>query len=92
MFLWLIMVTHHYFMNHGHVFIFHTHGQECNHSASKTWLTIVIIMVITRFPMVNHSSLKKEYIDSLLWAILLKVVMSGYGSNMSIKILTTVRM
>ena len=46
---------------HGHVFIFHSHGQECNHSATKTWLTIVIIMVIKNFPKVNHPSLKKEY-------------------------------
>ena len=57
------MVDHGYpRLFHGHVFIFHTQGQE-NHSAMKTWLTIVIIMVITGFPMVNHSSLKKEYND-----------------------------
>ena len=56
----VFMVYHGYpWLFHGHVFIFHTHGQECNHSAMKTWLTIVIIMVITSFPMVNHSSLKK---------------------------------
>ena len=58
----VFMVNHGYpWLFHGHVFIFHTQGQECNHSATKTWLTIVIIMVITSFPMVNHSSLKKEY-------------------------------
>ena len=60
----VFMVDHGYpWLFHGHVFIFHTHGQECNHSATKTWLTIVIIMVITSFPMVNYSSLKKEYND-----------------------------
>ena len=58
----VFMVDHGYpWLFHGHVFIFHTHGQKCNHSATKTWLTIVIIMVITSFPMVIHSSLKKEY-------------------------------
>ena len=58
----VFMVDHGYpWLFHDHVFIFHTHGQECNHSAMKTWLTIVIIMVITSFPVVNHSSLKKEY-------------------------------
>ena len=55
------MIDHGYpWLFHGHVFIFHTHGQECNHRAMKTWLTIVIIMVITGFPMVNHLSLKME--------------------------------
>ena len=54
----VFMIDHGYpWLFHGHVFIFHTHGQECNHSAMKTWLTIVIIMVITSFPIVNHSSL-----------------------------------
>ena len=54
----VFMVDHGYpWLFHGHVFMFHTH----DHSATKTWLTIVIIMVITSFPMVNHSSLKKEY-------------------------------
>ena len=58
----VFMIDHGYpWLFHGHVFIFHTHGQECNHSATKTWLIIVIIMVITSFPMINHSSLKKEY-------------------------------
>ena len=58
----VFMVDHSYpWLIHGHIFIFHTHAQECNHSETKTWLTIVIIMVITSFPMVNHSSLKKEY-------------------------------
>ena len=46
-------------------------------------------MVITSFPMVNHSSLKKEYNDRPLQTILLKATMSGYGSTMSIKILDT---
>ena len=46
-------------------------------------------MVITSLPMVNHSSLKKEYDGRPLYAILLKAGMSGYGSNMSIKILDT---
>ena len=57
------MVDHGYpWSFHGHVFIFHTQGQE-NHSATKTWLTIVIIIVITGFAVVNHLSLKKEYND-----------------------------
>ena len=34
MFSWLSMVTHGYFMDM--FFLFHTHGQECNHSATKT--------------------------------------------------------
>ena len=77
------MVDHGYtWLFHDHVFIFHTHGQECNHIATKTWLAIVIIMV-------NHSSLKKEYNGRPLSTILLKATMSGYGSNMSIKILDT---
>ena len=38
----VFIVDHGYpWLFHGHVFIFHTHGQECNHSATKTWLTIV---------------------------------------------------
>ena len=42
----VFMVDHGYpWLFHGHVFIFHIHGQECNHTATKTWLTIVIIMV-----------------------------------------------
>ena len=58
------MIDHGYpWLYHVDVFIFHTHGQECNHSATKTWLTIVIIMVITGFAVVNHLSLKKEYND-----------------------------
>ena len=33
----VFMVDHGYpWLFHGHVFIFHTHGQECNHSATKT--------------------------------------------------------
>ena len=62
MFSWLIMVTHGYFMV---MFLYSigTHAQECNHSVTKTWLTIVIIMVITSFLMINHSFLKKEYIQ-----------------------------
>ena len=55
------MIDHGYpWLFHGHVFIFHTHGQECNHSAMKTWLTTVITMAITGFPTVNHLSLKNE--------------------------------
>ena len=34
MFSWLSMVTHGYFMDM--FFLFNTHGQECNHSATKT--------------------------------------------------------
>ena len=48
-----------------------------------------MIMVITSFPIVNHSSLKKEYNGRPLQAILIKAAMSGYGSNMSFKILDT---
>ena len=71
------MVDHGYpWLFHGHVFIFHTHGQECNHSATKTWLTIVIIMIITSFPMGNHSSLKKESNGRPLQDILLKHICS----------------
>ena len=56
------MVDHDYpWLFHGHAFLFHTHGQECNHSATKIGLTIVIIKVITSFPVVNQSSLKTEY-------------------------------
>ena len=85
------MVDHSYpWLFHGHVFIFHTHGQECNHSATKTWLTIVIIMVITSFPMVNRSSLRKEYNGRPFLAILLKATMSGYGSNMYFKIVDAI--
>ena len=63
----VFMVDHGYpWLFHGHVFIFHTHGEECNYSATKTWLTIVISMVITSFPMVNDSSLKKECNGRLL--------------------------
>ena len=60
--MFLCMVGHGYpWLFHDHVFIFHTpHGQECN-TVQRKQLTIVIIMVITSFPMVNHSSLKKEY-------------------------------
>ena len=53
--------NHVFMVDHGYPWLFHGHTQECNHSETKTWLNIVIIMVITNFPMVNHSSLKKEY-------------------------------
>ena len=84
------MVEHGYpWLFHGHLLLFHTHGQECNHSATKTWLNIAIIMVITSFLLVNHWFLKKEYNGRPLQAILSKATMWGYGSNMSFKILDT---
>ena len=65
MFSWLSMVTHGYYFMVGHVFLFHTPGQKFNynHSAMKTWLTIITIIVITSFLIVNHSLLKNEYND-----------------------------
>ena len=82
----VILVEHGYpWLFHGHVSLFHTHGQEYNHSTTETWLTIVIIMVITCFPMVNHSSLKKKRIE---WQTIVGYSVksyTGHGSNMTLR-------
>ena len=37
----VFMIEHGYrWLFHGHAFLFYTDGQECTHSATKTWLTL----------------------------------------------------